>query len=117
MKRIFSLALTFICLFGLFSCEKAPSITMTSPRTFLFPRDGGSQSFTFTCNRSWSVSTTDSWIQVSPSSGSASGEDITVKITCSPNTTYDPRSAVLTIKVEELSDVLRVDECGANNRD
>lgn len=109
MKRILHFALLVISAIAfLTSCEKAPFITMTGPRSFIFTRDGGSQSITFTCNRPWSVSSTESWIQISPSSGEASDKDITVTIKCSPNTTYDPRSATVTVKLEELSESITI---------
>ena len=109
MKRVLHFALLVISAIALLaSCEKAPFITMTGPRSFNFTRDGGSQSITFSCNRPWSVSSTESWIQISPSSGEASDKEITVTIKCSPNTTYDPRSATVTVKLEELSESITI---------
>lgn len=110
MNRINTLALTLVGILSLLlsSCEKAPFITMTGPRSFNFTRDGGSQTITFTCNRPWSVSSTESWVQITPSSGEASDKDVTVTIKCSPNTTYDPRSATVTVKLEELSESITI---------
>jgi len=109
MKRIIHFALLVISAIAfLTSCEKAPFITMTGPRSFNFTRDGGSQSITFTCNRPWSVSSTESWIQISPLSGEASDKEITITIKCMPNTTYDPRSATVTVKLEELSESITI---------
>lgn len=109
MKRILTLALTLLCVLAtLPSCEKAPFITMTGPRTFTFTRDGGTQDFTFSCNRDWSVSSSESWIRVSPSSGKAEDGGITVNITCDPNTTYDARSATVTVKLAEISESLTI---------
>ena len=111
MKRILTLALFFLgMLFISQSCQKAPFVTLNTPRSYSFTRDGGTQSITFTCNRDWSVSSSESWIQVSPSSGSASDGEITVKITCAANTTYDPRSATLTVKVEDLSEAISISQ-------
>lgn len=111
MNRIARFA---VLLFGmallLASCEKAPFVTMTGPRNYSFTRDGGTQTFAFSCNRDWSVSSSESWIRVSPSSGKAADGDITVTITCSPNTTYDPRTATITVKVEELMETISVSQ-------
>lgn len=85
-------------------------LSVSGLRSYTFTRDGGSQSFTLTCNRDWSVSTTESWISVSPSSGSASDGETTVTIRCNPNTTYDPRTATLTIKVEDLAETITVNQ-------
>ena len=110
MNRINTLALTLVGVLAFLfaSCEKAPFITMNGPRSFNFIREGGSQTITFTCNRPWSVSSTESWVQITPSSGEASDKEITVTMKCSPNTTYDPRSATVTVKLEELSESITI---------
>lgn len=93
-----------------FSCQKAPFVTLNTPRSFTFTRDGGTQSITFTCNRDWSVSSSESWIQVSPSSGTAKDGEMTVKITCTANATYDTRSATVNVKVEELTEAISISQ-------
>ena len=111
MKRLMTIALALVgALMLVLSCEKAPFVTMTGPRSFTFTRDGGTQSFTFTCNRDWSVSSSDSWIHVSPASGTKSDNEVTVTITCSANTTYDPRNATITVRVEELTETISVSQ-------
>ncbi len=102
------LVLVAALLIATVSCQQAPFLTMTGPRTFNFTRDGGSQSFTFSCNRDWSVSSTENWVTVSPSSGTAADGEITVKITCAANNTYDGRSATVTVRTEELSETVTV---------
>ena len=73
MRRIISYLFMLVSLaFMTASCQKAPFVTLNTPRSFTFTRDGGTQNITFTCNRNWSVSSSESWIQVSPSSGTAS---------------------------------------------
>ena len=111
MKRIISQLFVLVSLvFVVASCQKAPFLTLNTPRSFTFTRDGGSQSITFTCNRDWSVSSSESWIQVSPSSGTASDGEVTVKITCAENTTYDARTATVTVKVEELTETISISQ-------
>ena len=109
MRRLVSLALTLLSvLFFLSSCEKAPFVTLTGSRSLTFARQGGSQTISFSCNRNWSVSSSENWVQISPSSGEATDGDIKVTITCSPNTTYDLRVATLTVKVEEMVETISV---------
>ena len=111
MKRFISQLFVLVSLvFVVASCLKAPFLTLNTPRSFTFTNKGGSQSITFTCNRDWSVSSSESWIQVSPSSGTASDGEVTVKITCAENTTYDARTATVTVKVEELSEVISISQ-------
>lgn len=108
MKRQTLLFLSIIGMVCLFSCEKAPFLTLSTPNTISFTDQGGMQSISFTANRSWSVSSSDSWCKVSPSSGDKSDGNISVTITCEPNATYDPRVATLTIKVDELMETITV---------
>ena len=109
MKRFISqLVVIASVIFIAASCQQAPFITMTGPRSYTFTRDGGTQSFSFACNREWSVSSTESWITISPSKGSATDGETKVTITCSPNTTYDARSATITVKTEDLSESITI---------
>lgn len=111
MKRFLVILTSVLSFFTLvMSCQQAPMLSVSGPRSYTFTRDGGSQSFTFTCNKDWSVSTTESWISVSPSSGSASDGETTVTLRCNPNTTYDPRTATLTIKEEYLAETITVNQ-------
>lgn len=111
MKRVIVLLVLVLSFFALaMSCQQAPMLSVSGPRSYTFTRDGGTQSFTFTCNRDWSVSTTESWISVTPTSGSASDGETTVTIKCTPNSTYDPRTATLTIRVEELAETITVNQ-------
>ena len=90
------------------SCQEAPLLTLTGARTYNFTRDGGTQSFTFSCNQDWSVSASENWITVSPSSGTSADGEIKVTITCSANTTYEGRSATVTVRAAELSETVTV---------
>lgn len=81
---------------------------MTGPRSYSFTHDGGSQTFAFACNRDWSISASDSWVRVSPSSGQAADGDIIVSLAVSPNMTYDSRTATLILMAEGLSETISV---------
>ena len=81
---------------------------MTGPRSYSFTQEGGTQTFAFACNRDWSISSSDSWLRVSPTSGKAAEGDIMVTLTVSPNSTYDSRTATLTLMAEGLSETISV---------
>lgn len=109
MKHFIVLLLTAVGIaIGLASCQKAPELTLTGPASLEISADGGSNSITFTANRDWSVRSSDSWVSVSPSSGTASDGTVTVSIRCSENTTYEDRSATITITMEELTQTVTV---------
>ena len=109
MKKVFTAILVAISLaMVLPSCQKAPELTLTGPASLEISADGGSNSITFTANRDWSVRSSDSWVSVTPSSGTASDGTVTVSIRCNENTTYEDRSATITITMEELSQTVTV---------
>lgn len=108
MKCYNSILLPLLLL--LCSCQKDPFLTVNSPKSYSFTDEGGSQYFSFSCNRDWSISSSEAWIRVHPSSGSASDGEITITITCTPNATYDPRSTTITLKVEELTETIFVSQ-------
>lgn len=90
------------------ACQKAPYVTFYSPSSFNFTSGGGSHTFEFATNRDWSVSASESWCHVSPSSGTASDQTARFTISCDANTTYDPRSCTLTVKAEELTETVSI---------
>ena len=109
MKHIISQVLLILCLVtAIASCQKAPELTITSPTNIELSADGSSGSITFTANRAWRVSSSDSWVTLSPSSGEPTDAPVTVSVRCSANTTYEDRTATVTITMEELSQKVTV---------
>ena len=111
MRRLLFYVLAIVG-FGLslYSCQKAPVLEFTGSTAVSFTRDGGSQRITFTTNRDWSVSSSQSWCKASPSAGSASDTPITVTLSCEANNTYDDRSATITIMADELVQTIQVSQ-------
>lgn len=104
-----SLVAFFVCVIvSLLGCQKAPELTLTSPANVELSVDGSSGSITFTANRDWRVNCSDPWVSVSPSSGPASDGPVTVTVRCGANTTYDDRTATVTITMEGLSQTVTV---------
>jgi len=103
MKRQVSLAILLCCILAFVSsCEKAPLLVLNTPSSISFTEQGGTQTVSFSANRDWTISSSDSWCRVSPSSGSNTNGDIFVTVNCDYNTTYDVRNATLTINAEGL---------------
>lgn len=92
----------------LYSCQKAPELTLTGPASVDLSVDGGSGTISFTANRDWKVSCSDSWVTVSPSSGTASVGPVSVTVRCNANTTYEDRTATVTITIESISQTVSV---------
>lgn len=103
-----SLVLIAAALLFLAGCQKPPLLTLSGDSTVEVVENGGSATITFTANRDWSVAPSDSWIHVSPSSGSASDKPVSVTVSCDPNTTYGERNGTVSIKAEDLSQTVSV---------
>ena len=79
-----------------------------------FGSDGTSrQDISFIAMYDWSVSTSDSWINVSPSSGKA-GQECSVTVTLDKNETYDSRSGKVTISVQDTGFDINVTQAQKN---
>ena len=108
-NRLFASLLLLFTFFGLFnSCEKAPFLTLNGPNIISFTEQGGTQKVSFTVNRDWTVSSSEPWCKVSPSSGTKSEGEAFFSISCDPNTFYDSRTALVTIKAEGLMESITV---------
>ena len=108
MNRLVHLAI-LCCIIGLVSsCEKDPFLSLKSSNTITFSEQGGTQIVSFTTNRDWTVSSSESWCMVSPSSGLKSEGELSFSVACAPNTTYDSRSATVTIRAEGLMESMMV---------
>ena len=90
------------------ACQKAPELTLSSASEVSLTADGSSGSITFTANRDWAASAADTWVRVSPASGAASKDPVTVTVRCDANTTYEDRRSTVTIRAEGLSQTVTV---------
>lgn len=109
MKTSYILIVLTICLGWLLaSCEKAPYLTINSPINLHVKDSGGTESISFSCNRAWTISSSEDWVHVSPTKGDANETGVSASISCDSNTTYDSRSASVTILCEGLSETITV---------
>ena len=110
MNRLVHLAI-LCCIIGIgSSCEKDSFLSLNSPNTITFSEQGGTQVISFTTNRNWTVSSSESWCKVSPSSDLKSDGKVSLTITCGANPNYDSRSATVTIKAEGLVESITVNQ-------
>ena len=76
-----------------------------------FGANSGEQAVTFTTNKQWTASSTESWCTITPSKGSADDGTMTIKV--SENKSYENREAVVTLKTGELNNYITVRQDGA----
>ena len=87
-----------------FSCAKPAELdVMTSELSFT--KDGGTQSISFSTNKDWTASASESWVTVTSSGTSTS---TSISVTAAANPDYDDRTATVTIKVEELTKTVSI---------
>ena len=99
------MTLAAICAMSVVSaCKKpdpepnhTPSIEIKT-QTILVPAGENAATFSFVANNDWTVTSSEDWCQVSPSSGNASENAAAVTVTLEPNETGETRSAKITIK-------------------
>jgi len=91
----------------LVACSKPASLNVLS-NTLQIGYDGGTAQISFITNLDWSVSSSQPWITVSPSSGSGSKNSQMVTVTAEANPGDAERSAELTVRAGDLSQVVSV---------
>ncbi|MFI3299459.1 MAG: BACON domain-containing carbohydrate-binding protein, partial [Rikenellaceae bacterium] len=82
--------------------EAEPATLEVNPTSLTFATEGGSQEITVTSNTYWSVTSTESWLTISATSGNG---DQVITVTASANEGEDIRSAVLKFSAEEVSPI------------
>lgn len=85
------------------------TITFTGETELSFGFEGGTGTFAFTCDKDWTVRTSNpEWLHVSPESGSASETPITLTVTCDANATTSTRDTYVVIESGEVKKMGRV---------
>ena len=75
-----------------------------------FTANAGSDSFTITSNIDWTITSSQAWCTVSTSSGS---NNSTITVNVSENSSFDSRSATITVKAGDLVHTITVIQAGA----
>ncbi|CAN2047612.1 exported hypothetical protein [Candidatus Magnetomoraceae bacterium gMMP-1] len=97
--------------------EKTKNVSVTSPpyinlssTSYNFGYDGGNKSINVTSNVSWSVSDNQTWLSVSPSSGSNNGN---FSISCQANNLTSQRSGTVTVSGGGISKQIQITQTAA----
>ncbi|MCR4823815.1 MAG: DNA/RNA non-specific endonuclease [Bacteroidales bacterium] len=113
MRKLKLLPLLCVLGFALAACSKSgPASLNLLTSTLSVGYSGGSEDVSFLTNQSWSVSGSESWLTVSPSSGGASDTYQKVTITVAENAEEAERTAQLTLKAGELTKLISVTQEG-----
>lgn len=98
MSRYFIalLALTTV----LVGCQEETFLTSNDSTLFNIESKSSTNVITFDTNVTWTASSSDSWLTVTPSSGNPG--TVTVTVTAAANNTYDSRTATVSVTAGEL---------------
>lgn len=78
------------------ACEEDRFFNIDTPEALSFTSEGSEKSFNISTNMEWSVSSTEPWCVVTPSSGISSPDGLVVKVICEPNDSPEARQCMLT---------------------
>ena len=93
--------------------EADPELTV-STTSMEFGTASETKSFTFNTNKNWTITTDGSlWFEVSPKSGEASKDAISVNVKCYENTQYQSRTGKITISAGGLTQTIMVTQAAA----
>ena len=107
MKRILAF-LMLVMLVVCSSCEQE-TILIVPQSSVTIDVGGGSVALPFIANKTWVAASDQSWCKVSPTSGDAAEyNDVTLTLSCEPNTTYEDRSCTVTITCMDLTQSIQV---------
>ena len=93
--------------------EAEPELTV-STTSMEFGAASETKSLTFNTNKNWTITTDAStWIEVSPKSGEASKDAISINVKCYENTQYQSRTGNITISAGGLTKTIKVTQAAA----
>ena len=93
--------------------EAEPELTV-STTSMEFGAVSETKSLTFNTNKNWTITTDGSlWFEVSPKSGEASKDAISVNVKCYENTQYQSRTGNITISAGGLTKTIKVTQAAA----
>ena len=87
--------------------EAEPELTVNSS-SMTFVAGGAEKTFSFNTNKNWTITSDQTWLTLSETSGVASKEDISITATCAENTAYTSRTANITISAGGLTRTIKV---------
>ena len=88
------------------AAKKVVSLAV-STSSLSFPGQGGTSSFTVTCNDNWTITDIPDWMTLSQTSGTESTSAITVNVTVKQNLFYNSNSKSITIRSNSDNSVVK----------
>lgn len=100
--RFVSIIMTLFVSLVIFSCAKGEDpFLQAGPSRIEIAADATSASFAIKSNVQWSISSSDTWASISPTSGAG---DATINITAQTQMTHSSRSMTFTVKSKDVPD-------------
>ena len=105
--------LALIPAFLLLSCDEETVVTdvlVISKDSVIVPAQGGSETIKFTSIADWSVSSKESWIIVSPSSGNAGDTSLTITVKANTETKARKGEILISVPSQQFSHTIKVEQ-------
>ena len=109
MKRYLTIIAAVCAVFA--SCHPDDDATTTlkvSEDAISLAATDANDTFTVTASAAWTITSDADWLTITPSSGNASNEPVTVTVTADDNDTPSERPATITISAGELTKTIEV---------
>ena len=87
-------------------------ITINGEREITVSCEGATGTVSFTCNTDWALAPDDEWLTVTPTSGSASAEAVTVSYSCGQNPKKKNRSTDIVISGKGVGALITIVQLG-----
>lgn len=99
---------TFSSKFGIYDLSNLPFLT-TSTDSVFFDNTANNQNITIISNSNWIASCNESWVTLSPTSGSGNG---TLNISVTENQNSESRTATITISSSKFNKIITITQAG-----
>lgn len=115
-SRLAALVLGAIALLN--ACEKEPEpfLSLDDAEKLVFPAEGGEITWNLVSNQDWSVTLSDTWCKMMPTSGTASNNPTPITFICEPNPDTAERTCTLTVRAGSLQESLTLRQAGKKER-
>ena len=110
LRHYFACMLTIAA--AIVSCEQVepekpadPALTV-SQTSLSVSADASEATFTITTNQEWTAVASETWVTLTPASGTPSEQAVTVNVAVAANDAYEARTATITVTAAELTETV-----------
>jgi hypothetical protein len=111
MKKLLFILAALFALIAVSCSKEEDALTLTST-TFAISNSGATQALSFNANSNWSIKSDQDWVTFDKESGTSG--DVVIEMTIAPNTTYEERTAKVTLQSGDKTSIFTVNQSEVN---